>query len=40
MPGRHMEMVKGEEQLSVVAAAVRAAVTDGAGREAGVLLPA
>ncbi|WP_327407507.1 amino acid adenylation domain-containing protein [Streptomyces sp. NBC_01281] len=40
IPGRHMEMVKGEEQLSVVAAAVRAAVTDGAGREAGVLLPA
>ncbi|MFE2826934.1 alpha/beta fold hydrolase, partial [Streptomyces sp. NPDC059271] len=40
MPGRHMEMVKGEEQLSVVAAAVREAVTDGAGREAGVLLPA
>ncbi|MFD7797378.1 alpha/beta fold hydrolase, partial [Streptomyces sp. NPDC059759] len=40
MPGRHMEMVKGEEQLSVVAAAVREAVTNGAGREAGVLLPA
>ncbi|WP_328455805.1 amino acid adenylation domain-containing protein [Streptomyces sp. NBC_00386] len=40
MPGRHMEMVKGEEQLSVVASAVREAVTHGAGRQAGVLLPA
>ncbi|MEU8698807.1 alpha/beta fold hydrolase, partial [Streptomyces sp. NPDC048680] len=40
MPGRHMEMVKGEEQLSVLVAAVREAVAHGFGREAGLLLPA
>ncbi|WP_406501803.1 amino acid adenylation domain-containing protein [Streptomyces sp. NBC_01590] len=39
MPGRHMEMVKGEEQLSVLVAVVREVVTDGFGREAGLLLP-
>ncbi|ROQ63162.1 amino acid adenylation domain-containing protein [Streptomyces sp. 840.1] len=40
MPGRHMEMVKGAEQLSLLVATVRGAVTDGLGRETGVLLPA
>lgn len=39
MPGRHMEMVKGEEQLSVLVTAVREAMTaNGSGRKAGLLL--
>ncbi|WP_394425667.1 amino acid adenylation domain-containing protein [Streptomyces sp. SGAir0957] len=39
MPGRHMEMVKGEEQVALLAAALRETVPDSAGSAAGVLLP-
>ncbi|MDO0928856.1 amino acid adenylation domain-containing protein [Streptomyces sp. TG1A-8] len=40
VPGRHMEMVRGERQLAALAAAAREALTDGARREAQLLVPA
>ncbi|WP_299541527.1 alpha/beta fold hydrolase, partial [uncultured Streptomyces sp.] len=40
VPGRHMEMVKGDEQLSLLVAAVRESVTVGVHRGPELLLPA